>query len=368
MVMRSASTCPRAITAILSWLLILTDLVHDQSFAVTARDGDQFPRLNFITHHNSGTMVGRDYFYRVCEKPKAQTLSIYYCEDQNILYRMDGMDNDRTAIKPDDYLFHLTRHPLDMLVSGYLHHRSCSEYWTIDGSTNPGRFPPDFPSAWSRSYCASLKHMNATEGLKAELWRSLFSDDGIGKMLKDMRYAEDNMNSSRVLQLCLATYREEGEQIKVKRFLQPWLPRGSSDNMVEERPEHATNVDAHYNMLSSAFEVIKNEIPEEVLVSFPCRSEYSMFLFPKVYDYLQALGDAPAPAAKAAVAGASAGGAAASDRTAVTAVTDAAVAGALSELDRNITEIVPVNTSQPLFVLFFILMPSNTKHPPEHFF
>lgn len=248
--------------------------------------------LHIITHHKSGTKVGQDLFDDLCTKWKTSDGGRYECLSNNVQLIKYGFD--KNLLHQGDSLIHMIRHPLDMLISGYLYHKNCSEAWTSRSSMNTRRFPTDFPSEWYHSYCATLKKMNTTEGLKAELKRSLFSDDGIGKMLKDVRYLQEAIGGGRLLQVCLGTYTDTTEMEKLRQFMLPWKAQGTDrlDNdvsLVNANPEHRTNLDEHYAILDEAADIVKSDIPVEILEIFPCRSQYSLSDLKEARAFLEVL-------------------------------------------------------------------------------
>lgn len=84
---------------------------------------------------------------------------------------------------------HFLRHPVDLVVSGYLYHKDCREPWTKRLSLVVARIPADLHSrikdAGKGSYCQFLQAVGEDEGMRTEAQRTLGAKDGLTRILKN---------------------------------------------------------------------------------------------------------------------------------------------------------------------------------------
>lgn len=174
--------------------------------------------LTIVTHHKAGEHAAWAVFGSLCCPRALQTpesligrelgLCLPSCRRQGIEIRFNGLGT--SAVRNHTYL-HFVRHPVNMIVSGYLYHRRCPEEWTRDAALFHGAsdskelvrqkglfFGADRarhavsnlladgdPAANSSSYCALLQARNESTGIRAEALRSMSSGDGVRRMLLD---------------------------------------------------------------------------------------------------------------------------------------------------------------------------------------
>lgn len=194
-----------------------------------------------------------------------------------------------------NYILHFIRHPVDQLVSGYLYHKACNEPgWTDTPNLNHENLYhfPDNMIFSHTTYCRTLQQLSIKAGLELELRRSLYSDDGIGKMIKDTS-ALYSWDSSRVFQLCLSENVDLAG--KVEQFVRPWMNNTSvSLGPINVNEGHMTGKLEHKDLYETAFATILAVVPVEILVTFPCASEYFFDTAAPVQKFLStALGHLP---------------------------------------------------------------------------
>jgi hypothetical protein len=109
---------------------------------------------------------------------------------------IDGYTSDK--VDDDITYFHIIRNPSDMIASGYLYHKACSEFWTrVSLHKNKARGPN---SMHGMIYCKELQNRSLQDGLNLEIERSMHADDGVGLMLENIKLFR---NKSNVYNLCI---------------------------------------------------------------------------------------------------------------------------------------------------------------------
>jgi len=183
-------------------------------------------QLHIISHHKSGTFAAMNLLISMCCRSATQTTFFHRdcrrsCSSRGLWFHTNGAFTD--MIHDGDTIVHFIRDVDAMLVSGYLYHRNCQEWSNapLDAFTHMVQqqmHPPDRSSPWyvshkafppgfagwlnanaTTSYCHWLQAHSLTQGLRAELYRTLHADDGIGKMLSDYRDFPTAIN------VCLST-------------------------------------------------------------------------------------------------------------------------------------------------------------------
>ena len=196
------------------------------------------PTLHIVAHHKAGEHVAWATFATLC-CPKALTaaerLLGYHlgmcltprgsCTNAQVALDFNGAPLIRSYT--NHTYVHFIRHPVNMLVSGYLYHRRCPEAWTKNPKAlhTPGSssywdnknfkveaalffggeeqrlylaemlVDPRNVSERNLSYCRLLQKRNETIGMRAEVFRSLHAADGIRKMLVDRVRLEQHTSS-----------------------------------------------------------------------------------------------------------------------------------------------------------------------------
>ena len=130
-----------------------------------------------------------------------------------------GIDHKDPSISPENtvHYMHFVRHPVDMLVLSYQYLKSCPEKWTTDpySATDTYLFiPQSFPV--EGSYCKYLQESSLEDGLTMELARSLQAEDGIGNMLKNALYLENQQN----LRVCI--FETQSYLPVIQAYIAPW--------------------------------------------------------------------------------------------------------------------------------------------------
>jgi hypothetical protein len=172
------------------------------------------PSTSIVSHHKSGTVAAEMLVSNMC-CPQSLNISKHWefweifkstCKDSCRILELvvDGAPSwlecllwsgdkkspfESVVVEQSPHkVIHFIRHPVDMLVSGYLYHKRCSETWTSRSKLDPARIPPDLFDTIKgnfNSYCQYLKNVDVNTGMEIELRRSLFAKDGIGRMLLD---------------------------------------------------------------------------------------------------------------------------------------------------------------------------------------
>ena len=189
-----------------------------------------------LSHHKSGTAASLLVVSNLC-CPEALAISEFlqwfaifkkHCEGRCAIARVvsavDGMPramendlgntdaNHLAAMsarfgRANTTVVHFVRHPVDLVVSGYLYHRGCSEAWTKHSDMITGRVPVALHkriSAVAPSYCAYLQRVNASEGVEAEALRTLGAKDGLTRMLRNFALLAEP-RGHHTLTVCLDT-------------------------------------------------------------------------------------------------------------------------------------------------------------------
>ena len=218
-------------------------------------------RTVVLAHHKSGTYVSWAIYGSLCCPPllRVETHKIVtrflrlwpnasVCVTRNVTVELVGLPDLHYDPSSRVTIVHLRRHPVDMIVSGYLYHRACKERGWTDrlGWTNPVTDHPEvaaslrswfgYPgqrahvgallNASNQSFCKALQHglerCGATGimepiscgtgnwGLHAEAFRSLVASNGVGRMLEvEARLQSDAFLADprrRALPVCMSDY------------------------------------------------------------------------------------------------------------------------------------------------------------------
>ena len=165
-----------------------------------------------VSHHKSGTFAAFAMLGSCCCSEAAEdfwsTWSICSseCERKDWWLCNNGLHSGPWSIKmsgqkctPNRNVGQFTnfiRHPVDVVVSGYLYHRSCNEA-ASKPIANGVLFVSSAEAADEmrkllgaskndpRSYCDLLQSNSATAGIEAELVRTMSSENGLAPMLRD---------------------------------------------------------------------------------------------------------------------------------------------------------------------------------------
>ena len=214
--------------------------------------------VHLITHHKAGTVAGMSLYLGLCNQtPTAAKLveSAFWSSKrpgvfervcaacEAVTFHYNGLPATVVPrMSPRDSYIHLARNPVEacgahmcamhisalmlmhmpmpthmhmrmllmharahvqMLASGYLYHRACSEKWTYDPTNRSGLRYPAAPHALlipgRVSYCTYLQRASLRDGLAMELRRTRYAEDGIGNMMALLPV----LHEPRALTLCL---------------------------------------------------------------------------------------------------------------------------------------------------------------------
>ena len=197
--------------------------------------------MTIVAHHKTGTwsafaLIGAC----CCSESKQDAFWSTWggrcgpaCRAQNVTFCHMGLsgDNGDPACSARGvqrkHVVNFVRHPVDVVVSGYLYHRACNEgsaatptvRWELDKPFGPdhaaailevrtllGASPHAYKT--SRSYCQLLQQNSASAGIEAELVRSLASYNGVSGLLRDFTALEDAARETRntmVHHVCLSS-------------------------------------------------------------------------------------------------------------------------------------------------------------------
>ena len=172
------------------------------------------------------------------------------------------------------------RHPVDMLLSGYLYHKSCAEpQWSDTPARINDHLPHNFPV--KGSYCKFLQKNDTETGMRMELLRTMTAADGIGKMLKDIVFMQDYD----VFNICLSDYTDKVPLISAT--LSPFGRNGfvSLDQIGTEESHH-TDKEEQRKLFGLAQTLIMETIPVEVLSMFPCATEFTLTDSTRAAEYI----------------------------------------------------------------------------------
>ena len=186
------------------------------------------PRLIVVTHHKSGTVAAFQLLAAACCPDLNNATNVWAvwngasggslgriagcrqrCAARGIYFASQGLRPGVAGAELLDRrgaasghgggtIVHMLRHPIDMIVSGYLYHRRCEESWTRLGvHTWDDRWfgPPSAHEALLRlfgvprvmpqglSYCEMLRRSNASVGVSVEAMRTFSASFGARQML-----------------------------------------------------------------------------------------------------------------------------------------------------------------------------------------
>lgn len=232
-------------------------------------------QLKIVAHHKTGTLAGYGLIVTLCcpeDEPRnvpIWELIKFRCHKYCTGVSLDEHGVAGWVLRPKVHYIHLIRHPVDVIVSGYLYHRACKEpEWTNSSArSNFDMFPENFPV--KGSYCQYLQAVNASEGLFMEATRSIYAFDGLGRMLRDFRM----MRNGPVLQVCLNELTNKMAD-EVQRFTKPWNAFNKTVKPVDYTSGHSSSSDEAIKIYHLGVEVLLKFIPAHVLISFPCNSDY----------------------------------------------------------------------------------------------
>jgi hypothetical protein len=274
-------------------LCLCLQLQHNYSAAAKKTQNN----LVITTHHKSGTIrstnivaalcfqnnsyayINTENFWRNYKRARVNCRNVSFYKDGYPFLEAIHEAKSQKALRGVTKILHFIRHPVDMLVSGYLYHKSCAEafFWNTP-LRYPIRYPDIFPV--NGSYCKWLKSNSVDAGLRMELRRSLFAGDGIGNMLKALDFYQ-NLTSYNVsvVNICMTTF------ISINDLMEeviPWnkFQRTSVEEINEQ--SHHSSAKAKAQLSELAFKLIAEEIPSAVLDEFPCKSEFAISKHNKV--------------------------------------------------------------------------------------
>lgn len=294
--------------------------------------------LYLVAHHKSGTRISRGHYSIICldgdelTADKAVPLRGAAAENcPRVMLSTRGIDSSYDLRLINETMFvHYIRHPVDMLLSGYLYHKACNEASWTDSEDHPHkRYGLDFPLAHGSSFCKYLQHHSPEEGLRMELKRTLRAPDGIGKMLRDIGFLEGigtppGTPKPAVLNICEADYQERLPMIAqvlvpfgaaASRHSQVYSNNSSSssssksssndvdsdlsvslnadEDTASERLRHIPDEAAHHTdkgiqseLFGLAQTLVNEVIPPEVMQVFPCVSHFGMKDIPVAVEYI----------------------------------------------------------------------------------
>ena len=217
--------------------------------------------VEIVTHHKSGTFAFRNIYRALCG-------TYGRCvRDPKILIAYDGVKFNRNFISGN--IIHSIRHPIDMLLSGYLYHKSCQEpeFWNI--STRPPIRYPNENFSVRGSYCQYLVKVDEITGLQVEFNRSIYADDGIGAMMLAMMFFR-SVNVS-VLEVCLEDFKVKMKEIET--FLSPWNQENKNIFRIKDSIlSHKTNHAKQFRLFPIAKRICDNFLGQIPLYNnFPCK-------------------------------------------------------------------------------------------------
>jgi len=120
--------------------------------------------------------------------------------------------------------------------------------------------------------------MSLSLGLQAEMIRSLYAQDGIGKMFHNMNSFKRYLPVDRILNICLEDLHNNNITTieRLTQFLIPWNTYQKRIHIADRIDHHSktdTNINAQlfYDM---AWDIVKRNIHVNFLKTFPCSSKY----------------------------------------------------------------------------------------------
>lgn len=116
-----------------------------------------------------------------------------------------------------------------------------------------------------------------------ELIRSMHATAGIGKMIQDMVFL-DSVHA-RVFNLCMA----EADKVMplLQTFLTPWnvKPADRPFKILDDATHHTDSAQQR-RLLDMAYKVLSEEMPELMIATFPCPSQFfATFVASDAYIY-----------------------------------------------------------------------------------
>ena len=263
---------------IIFYLLLL--LYYGELHPSDATTSSDFPHLHIVANHKSGVFESTVLTQVLCNDFSSfHRAAVHGCS--RIKHSSHGLhlvDEHPVDVSPNASVFvHAIRHPLDMLISGYVYHIGCNEgQWTRKKFTQ-GEFSIQIPYnnfvSYEKAYCYWLREMRDTgkeeEGLEKELYRTLHASDGLGKMLQDMEYLE--YHGSTVFNLCMSTVNEQLPALE--EFVKPWSRR-EGRLILPDKASHHSDRRHEIEVLDLALKVIQAELPYKLVSTFPCRSKF----------------------------------------------------------------------------------------------
>lgn len=280
---------------ILYYNCISTILVLSYDFTITNRNTlnrINTSRLILITHHKSGTAYATNIYSYLCfnityyhQYLHTSNINIQQFIQlrnnqytggnscQYIMFLLNGIQ--RRLPKQNNNFIHFIRNPLDMLLSGYFYHKECNEpLWTNTSNHNDFLtfFPLYFPI--NGSYCHYLQSVNMKKGLEIELLRTMNANDGIMKMIQDMKYLQNYTYNSNLMTICL---KDTSSLLhEMNEYINHWNIYNRSSFEVLDMKSHHTSTHSKTEAMKIAIEVILNSFTMEELRYFPCGFELQL--------------------------------------------------------------------------------------------
>lgn len=240
-------------------------------------------RLEVVTHHKTGTVFSFSIYNLLCFEPMLPmgNLEHYFLMQKNSrklicdnvwmnlagLYDVD-FENIPQEPDPNVKYIHFIRHPVDMLISGYLYHFKCAEGWCEDPHAQWSEYLlPQTGFPVEGSYCAWLQSHSDEEGLEMELFRTLNSLDGLNNMMRAIKY----LDHQDTLTICLS---EAFDLVAtMDATIAPWNKYNRLLDIVDDKAHHSSPK-RELDLYPIALRLILTVIPEEVLLTFPCPSAF----------------------------------------------------------------------------------------------
>lgn len=156
-----------------------------------------------------------------------------------------------------------------MLTIGYLYHKACNEgYWT-DRKERPAQFHlPLELDLGGISYCKYLQRHSKVDGLEMEIKRQLLSGEGFGIMIRNT--IDIQRNNVPVLNVCMSN---NNNNDNIEHFIRPWSNARTNLNIPDSSNHHTDHTEQR-KLFHVAYDIIKRYVPETLLVSFPCPSQF----------------------------------------------------------------------------------------------
>lgn len=96
------------------------------SISITQSENTDEKVLCLVATHRSGASETHELSKLICDNCK------------NIILNIDGLKDERCINNDNAYIVHSIRNPVDVLISGYIHHKSNKENWANRTPLEPG--------------------------------------------------------------------------------------------------------------------------------------------------------------------------------------------------------------------------------------